>query len=77
MKAPRISRKSHGILNAIADGHSISQILAADRSLTCHDVFHAVSEAPTNHWRKALNGPKESKPDPQALGRKLLRHRID
>jgi hypothetical protein len=44
----------NGILEAIAAGRSCEQILWADRTLTYHDIFHAVAEAPTSHWDKPL-----------------------
>jgi hypothetical protein len=53
MKTISLKGRSGGILDAIAHGRSIYDILARDRSVTCHDIFHAVSEAPTSHWRRA------------------------
>jgi hypothetical protein len=45
-----------GILKALAAGRSCEQILAADRTLTYHDIFHAAAEAPTSHWARPLAG---------------------
>jgi len=45
-----------GILEALAAGHTCEQILSADRTLTYHDIFHAVAEAPTSHWAKPSAG---------------------
>jgi hypothetical protein len=56
MEANELSKKSHAIVEAIAAGHSCEQILAADRTLTYHDIFHAVTEIPTSHWRKPAAG---------------------
>jgi len=50
-KEPR--KKLNGILEAIASGQSCEQILRADRTLSYHDIFHAVAEAPTTYWDKA------------------------
>ena len=50
--------KLRGILEAIAAGRSCEQILAADSSLTYHDIFHAVAEAPTTFWRNNGGGKK-------------------
>jgi hypothetical protein len=51
-------KKSRAVLKAIAKGRSCEQILAANRTLTYHDIFHAISEAPTSHWRKKAAPPK-------------------
>ena len=48
-----------GILAALAAGRSCEQILAADRTLTYHDIFHAAAEAPTSHWAKPSAGNTE------------------
>ena len=45
-----LPEKLNGILEAIAAGRSCEQILAADRKLSYHDIFHAVAEAPTGFW---------------------------
>lgn len=52
MRSKRISQKSRAVLKAIAKGRSCDQILAADETLTSHDVFRALSESPTNFWHK-------------------------
>lgn len=52
MRLKRISPKSREVLKAIAKGKSCDQILAADETLTSHDVFRALSESPTNFWNK-------------------------
>ena len=44
--------KSRGILKAIAAGRSCKQILVEDSTLTYHDIFHVLAEAPTSHWKK-------------------------
>ena len=53
----KMNKKSRTVLKALSKGHSCEQILARDRSLTSHDIFHALSEAPTSHWRKK-HGPQ-------------------
>ncbi len=40
-----ISKKSHAILEAIAQGHSYEQILAKKPAWTYHDIFQAAAEA--------------------------------
>jgi hypothetical protein len=52
MEPKELREKLNGILDAIAAGRSCEQILAADRTLCYHDIFHAVAEAPTTHWDK-------------------------
>ena len=47
-----MDNKSRGILKALAAGHSCKQILVEDSTLTYHDVFRVLAEAPTSHWRK-------------------------
>jgi hypothetical protein len=44
--------KQSRILVALAAGHSCEEILATDRTLSYHDIFHAIAEAPTSYWRK-------------------------
>jgi len=56
METKNLSKKSHGIVAAINAGWTCEQILAADSSLTLHDVFHAVSETPTSHWTRGAGG---------------------
>jgi hypothetical protein len=53
MESNDLQRKLNGILEAIASGRTCEQILATDRSLSYHDIFHAVAEAPTSYWNKA------------------------
>jgi len=56
MEPKELRQRLNGILQAIAAGRSCEQILAADRTLTYHDIFHAVAEAPTSHWDKPPAG---------------------
>jgi hypothetical protein len=51
MKAMDI--KSRSIVEALVAGRSCGQILAGDGTLTDHDIFHALTEAPTSFWKKA------------------------
>jgi hypothetical protein len=48
----KLSKKSRNILTALADGHPCEQILAEDRTVTSHDIFHAAAESPTRFWKK-------------------------
>jgi len=50
MRMNEISEKSRIVLKALARGLSYNQILAADRTLTAHDFFRALSESPTGFW---------------------------
>jgi hypothetical protein len=50
------SNKSRGILKALAAGRTCEQILARNRTVTYHDVFHAAAEAPTKFWKKKSAG---------------------
>jgi hypothetical protein len=50
MRMNEISEKSRSVLKALAKGLSYEQILAADRSLTAHDFFRALSESPAGFW---------------------------
>ena len=59
MRLNKVAKKSRAVLKALAQGHSCGQILAADRSLTSHDIFHALSEAPTKFWAKKPNPKRE------------------
>jgi len=52
MGLKKITKKSRAVLKALAKGRSCGQILADNRSLTSHDIFHALSEAPTKFWNK-------------------------
>jgi hypothetical protein len=62
--------KLNGILEAIAAGRTCEQILTSDRTLSYHDIFHAVAEAPTGYWRRAAatspaaGSPRTVKPAP-------------
>ena len=56
MTRKKQSEKSRGILKAIASGLTCEQILAKNRAVTYHDVFHAAAEAPTKFWRKKAAG---------------------
>ena len=53
MEPKELRAKLNGILEAIAAGRTCEEILAGDRSLSYHDIFHAVAEAPTSYWDKA------------------------
>ena len=55
MRLNEISEKSRVVLKALAKGRSYEQILAADHTLTTHDVFRALSESPTGFWVKGSN----------------------
>jgi hypothetical protein len=52
MRLSEISQKSRVVLKALAKGRSYQQILAANRTLTAHDIFRALSESPTGFWAK-------------------------
>ena len=52
METKELRAKLNGILKAIAAGRSCEQILVADRTLSYHDIFHAIAEAPTSFWAK-------------------------
>ena len=52
MRLNEISEKSRLVLKALAKGFSYEQLLAADHTLTSHDVFRALSESPTGFWDK-------------------------
>ncbi len=78
MEPKELREKLNGILQAIAAGRSCEEILAADRSLRYHDVFHAVAEAPTSFWKSAAASPaRKGQPRPPASIRLPLRHRTD
>jgi hypothetical protein len=47
-----MEKKSKDILKAIDAGQSCEQILAGDSEVTYHDIFHALTEAPTTYWRR-------------------------
>ena len=52
MRLKEISKKSRAVLKALVKGRSYEKVLAADRTLTAHDVFRALSESPTGFWAK-------------------------
>ncbi len=53
MEPAELNAKLHRILEAIAAGHTCEEILAADQTLSYHDIFHAIAEAPTSYWERA------------------------
>jgi hypothetical protein len=74
----KMEKKSTDILKAIEAGHSCEQILAGDKTVTYHDIFHALTEAPTSHWRKASARSREPRvPSDMSLTRTRQRHRRD
>jgi hypothetical protein len=71
-------QKLDGILQAIAAGRSCEQILAEDRTLCYHDIFHAIAEAPTSHWEKsATENPATGLPSRANLSRTPAKQRAD
>src|ERR1019366_2106742 len=50
MEPKELRAKLNGILHDIAAGRTCEQILASDRTLSYHHIFHAVAEAPTSFW---------------------------
>ena len=56
MESNDTRRKLNGILEALASGRSCEQILSEDRTLSYHDIFHAVAEAPTSYWDRSSTG---------------------
>ena len=69
MELKTLRDRLNRILEAIAAGHSCEQILAADRTLTYHDIFHAIAEAPTSFWHASSadqgdDASRETKPRP-------------
>ena len=50
MRLNEMSEKSRIVLKALAKGLSYEQILAANRTLTAHDFFRALSESPPGFW---------------------------
>ena len=52
MRLNDISEKSRAVLKGLAKRLSYEQLLAADHTLTSHDVFRALSESPTGFWDK-------------------------
>jgi hypothetical protein len=77
MEAIEQSKKSR-ILGALAAGCSCEQLLAEDRSLSYHDIFHAIAEAPTSYWRKGSAGsPGRKWSDEADEARRRASYRID
>lgn len=54
MKSNMFSDKSHAIFAALASGRTCDQILAADPTLTYHDIFRAAAELPESRRRFKL-----------------------
>jgi hypothetical protein len=78
MEPEELRTKLNGILQAITEGRSCQQILAADRSLTYHDIFHAVAEAPTTFWDKAPDQrPQKGSSQPTNSRRTPAKQRAD
>jgi hypothetical protein len=78
MERKELRAKLNGILEAIAAGHSCEQILAADRTLSYHDIFHAVAEAPTSFWnRTSARNPRNGSPRHATAVRTPARQRTD
>jgi hypothetical protein len=74
----KMDKKSQDILKAISAGTSCEQILADDGTLTYHDIFHALTEAPTNHWKKtSAKGTAEGLFGEASSGRPPVRRRRD
>jgi hypothetical protein len=77
METIELSKKSR-ILKALVGGYSCEQILADERTLTYHDIFHAIAEAPTSYWRKNSAGtPSQTWSDDANSVRKPASCRID
>jgi len=75
---PKSGKKSRDVLRAIAAGRSCEQILAGDGTLTYHDIFHVVTEAPTSFWKKAsLGSTGKGLPSKVISARTPARHRRD
>jgi len=60
MRLKDVSDRSRAVLKALAKVGSYEQVLAADRSLTAHDVFRALSESPTGFWDRRSNPKQQS-----------------
>ena len=52
MRSNELSDTSRAVLKALAKVRSYEQVLSADRTLTAHDVFRALSESPTGFWNR-------------------------
>lgn len=50
--AQKHRKKSGDILQAMMDGRLCEQILATDGTVTYHDIFHALTSAPTSFWKR-------------------------
>ncbi len=58
IKRVRLTRKkSQGTIEAIAAGHTCEELLTRDRTLTDHDISHAVTEAPNEFLEEARGQP--------------------
>jgi hypothetical protein len=78
MEPKELRAKLDGILQAITAGRSCEQILAADPSLSYHDIFHAVAEAPTTFWDKPpARHARNSLPIPASPLRTPAKQRAD
>ena len=57
-----MDNKSRVILKAIAAGRSLEQILDGNGAVTQHDIFRAITEAPTRFWNRtpANRTPEEA-----------------
>jgi hypothetical protein len=77
MEPKQAGQKVNGILEAIAAGRTCEQILARDRTLTYHDIFHAVAEAPTTYWEKSGRSAGVKSSETARPARTTFRHRTD
>ena len=77
MEPNQQNKKSCGIVAAIDAGRSCEQILAADRSLSYHDIFRAVTEMPTSHWSRGAAGISGSCCVRRGSGRTPAKQRSD
>jgi hypothetical protein len=78
MEPNELRERLNSILQAIAAGRSCEQILAGDHTLTYHDIFHAVAEAPTSYWDKPPAGnTANGSPRPGNPARTPSRQRTD
>jgi hypothetical protein len=77
METNDLRTKLNGILHSIASGRSCEQILEADRTLSYHDIFHAVAEAPTTYWDRAPAETGTSSPGQAGRARTPAKQRAD
>ena len=77
MESKDIRHKLNGILEAIASGRSCEQILADDRTLSYHDIFHAVAEAPTSYWDRSSTRDKAAESPPITNSVRMPARRVD